>query len=211
MSEKIEVAIIDDDINFQEEVYLNLQMNPLISRIDKFSTAELWWRNRKRDEYSYLFLDISLPDMNGIDMLCMIKEKKLKCRVIIMSTIVTEDIIVKALKFGAIGYIWKSDIADVNEVLNVIHQGGAYISPTVALKVLKSFQTDDTKKEDCDLTLREKQVLQIIITGSNAEECAKLCDISINTVRKHIRNIYEKLNVCNRVEMMNKAKEIEFF
>lgn len=187
---------------------LSQKVNP--DKIFEFKSAEEFWRSPVKNNMDILLLDISMPDMNGIDLLDLISESKMDVTVIMLSSLASEDTIIKALKKGAKGYIWKSEIGFLEQAINVILQGGAMISPTIAAKLLRTFRKapEENLATSEKLTTREKQILEILATGESCEKTAEIINVAVSTLRTHIRNIYEKLHVNNRTAMLKKASDM---
>jgi DNA-binding NarL/FixJ family response regulator len=178
--------------------------------IFEFKSADEFWRSQVKAEVDILLLDISMPDMNGIDLLDLISEKKLKLKTIVLSNLASEDTILNALKKGAFGYVWKSEMEYLVQAISIVVSGGAMISPTIAVKLMQSFRKQPVDNPDYTekLTVREKQVLEILSTGETCEKAAEIINVAVSTLRTHIRNIYEKLHVNNRTAMLKKASDM---
>jgi DNA-binding NarL/FixJ family response regulator len=111
----------------------------------------------------------------------------------------------EAICEGANGYLLKGD--SPSEILNAIKEmadGGAPMSPAIAKKVLRLFAMQREKAES-DLTIREKEILTLMVAGKSAKMIAGKLDIAFDTVRTHIKNIYEKLHVHSQTEAVSKA------
>ena len=120
----------------------------------------------------------------------------------------SEKMIFDALKAGALGYIYKDELETINDVVSQVMSGGAIITPTIALRVLDTFKQPIKFKPETDLTKREKQVLGLLVSGVKTKDAATTLQISHDTIRNHIKNIYKKLNVNSKVEMMRKASDM---
>ena len=117
------------------------------------------------------------------------------------------DTVFKALQAGALGYILKD--SDGDTILNAItelYNGGSPMSPYIARKVISRLQTPGKDDAEYGLTAREKEVLQQLAKGLLYKEIADWMDMSIFTVKNHLKNIYRKLQVQNKVEAVNKYK-----
>ena len=150
-------------------------------------------------------IDISLPGKSGIELVEFI-HKNVTSTLCMMCTAYDEDEkVFKALKAGAYGYLLKT--TSPAEIINSIQQlvkGGSPMSSDVARKVIASFQSPKKNNETENLTAREKQVLELLSKGLLYKEIAAQLSISIDTVKRHCFNIYEKLHVSNRTEAINK-------
>ncbi|MDH5721621.1 MAG: response regulator transcription factor [Spirochaetia bacterium] len=204
----IRAAIVDDDENFRRLTFQELEKHPQIEYLAEFSSCEKFWRSDEKDNFDFVFLDISMPGLTGIELIEMMQIKNIKGKIIMLTNLDSEDTIFKAIKHGAVGYLWKSEIYSIKDTIDVVLNGGAMISPTIALKILNSYRAEEnTEPSETKLTVRERQVLEILAKGLKSENVSKEMHISVNTVKKHIRNIYEKLQVKNRVELMSAAKK----
>ena len=117
--------------------------------------------------------------------------------------------IFKALQHGCLGYILKSELENITETIDIILKGGAIISPMIALRVMKSFQQEKPVSEDSALTTREKQVIEELASGYTPAKVAELMNLSLHTVRTHIKNIYRKLNVNSSQELLSSARKMK--
>ena len=147
-----------------------------------------------------VIMDISMPEVDGIEGLRIIKEKYPETYIIIHTVLEDEDRLFECLCGGANGYILKntSFVHLLEAIDNVLH-GGAPLSPAIAKKVLQSFQQSGQGRLQYHLTEREKEVLKQLVKGFSYKMIAGNCHISVDTVRGHIRNIYSKLHVnCGR-------------
>jgi len=153
-----------------------------------------------------LLIDIGLPHMNGIDLLKLIHSRYPKLKIIIITAFNADDMIFNALKFGASGYIWKNEIKNIKDSVLAILEGGSYMSPSIGIHISQYFRSQVKENSDSSLSTREKQILELIITGRSVTQISKLLSVSEGTIRKHINNIYSKLEVSNRVQLMQKAR-----
>ena len=145
------------------------------------------------------------PGMNGLDAIDLIL-KKYPSLSIIMNTIKDDtDTIVTALKKGAVGYIDKQSM-DINmaEVLRAVSTGGAFMTPKIARIVFNSFQRTSTEFEK--LSDRERDVTTAILDGLSYKLIAEKYNISINTVRMNVKNIYKKLRINSKGELFNMSR-----
>jgi DNA-binding NarL/FixJ family response regulator len=147
-----------------------------------------------------VIMDIDMPGVDGINGLRVIKERSPRTHIIMHTVFEDEDRLFKCLCYGANGYILKntSFVSLLEAIDNVLH-GGAPLSPSIARKVLQSFQVSPAGRLQYNLSERETEVLKYLVKGYSYKMIANTCYISLDTVRGHIRNIYTKLHVnCGR-------------
>jgi DNA-binding NarL/FixJ family response regulator len=158
------------------------------------------------NDYDIVLLDISLPDINGLEVLREIKKKKHKLHVLILSMYPEEQYAVRALKAGASGYLTKKSASD-ELVLAVkkILSGKRYLSPVFAEKMMLDFESDTEKPPHENLSDRELQVLCMIGKGKAVKEIAGELYLSTNTVRTYRTRILEKIGVKGTSELIHYA------
>lgn len=155
-----------------------------------------------------VLLDIHLPQQSGVDCLQILKPLCTNTHFIMCTSLEDTDTIFSALKAGASGYITKSTPpAKLLEAITDVYNGGSPMSSMIARKVVSSFL--QTKAEvNISLQLlstREQEILALLSKGLRYKEIAEKLFLSIETVRTHIRNIYEKLQVNSRTDALNKV------
>ncbi len=146
-----------------------------------------------------VIMDIDMPGVDGITGLRVIKEKRPQTCIIMYTVLEDDDRLFQCLCSGANGYILKntSFVQLLEAIENVLH-GGAPLSPPIAKKVLQSFRQNGSGRQ-YHLSERELEVLKYLVKGYSYKMIASNCNISVDTVRGHIRNIYSKLHVnCGR-------------
>ena len=158
------------------------------------------------NDYDIVLLDISLPDINGLEVLKEIKKRKRKLPVLILSMYPEENYAARALKAGAKGYLTKGSASD-ELVLAVrkILSGKKYISPAFAEKMMLDFESDTEKPPHENLSDRELQVLSMIGKGKAVKEIAEELHLSTNTVRTYRTRILEKIGVKGTSELIHYA------
>jgi len=158
-----------------------------------------------------VIMDINLQDrtmpvpMNGIDLTRLIKARAPSTQVLICTVHEDDEKIFSALKAGATGYILKrAPLEELVDAVRLVYQGGSPMTGSIARKVVSSFGVKPLENGE-RLTDREQQVLDLLSEGLKAKEIANELFVSITTVRSHVRSIYEKLHVQNRVEMLKRT------
>lgn len=149
-----------------------------------------------------VFTDITLPGINGIEGTKQLKQLLPKVSIIVISVHENSQYVFDALCAGAIGYLAKSSGKQkVIEALQQLKAGGAPMSVNIARMVVESFQ----QKQHNELSDRENDVLNLLSKGKSYASIADTLCLSINTIKTHVRNIYEKLQVRNKQELMRKS------
>jgi DNA-binding NarL/FixJ family response regulator len=150
-------------------------------------------------------VDINLPGQSGIECIARLKElcPPLVCLVL---TMYEEDhLIFDALRAGACGYLLKrTPPAEIADAIQVARDGGSPMSPHIARQVVGFFHRTPPPKPDHELTAREQQVLDLLIEGKLYKEIAHELQVSIDTVRTHVRKVYDKLHIHSRTEIILK-------
>jgi DNA-binding NarL/FixJ family response regulator len=158
-----------------------------------------------------ILMDIEMPVMNGIEATEIITEKYPQIKIIILTVFDDEDNIFNAIKAGAKGYLLKDEPPNkIYEGIKMIMEGGAPMSPVIAAKSLEMLRnprslSSDVTEEKYTLSKRETEVLEQLSKGHDYNKIAENLFISPSTVRKHIENIYGKLQVHNKMQAVQKA------
>lgn len=151
-----------------------------------------------------LFMDIEMPIMNGLIATQKIREKHTEIPIIMCSIYDDEESILTSITSGSTGYILKEESPEfVHQAIFQALQGGSPLNPFIAKKTLRFLQKPERKKTSMEiygLTPREIEVLELLAKGKSYDETAALLSISTGTIRKHIENLYRKLNVTNKID-----------
>lgn len=155
-----------------------------------------------------VLMDIDMPGENGIKGVSLVKETRPQTAVIMYTIFEDDEKLFQCLCAGANGYLLKKTPADkLFEAIREVVDGGAPMSPSIAKKVLNSFQTGKQSNR-YDLTQREIDVLQLLTKGYSAKIIAAELNIAFETVRSHLKNIYQKLHVnCGKEAIAKALKE----
>lgn len=155
-----------------------------------------------------VMMDIEMPGINGIEAVRILTEEFPKLKIMMQTIFEENEKIFQSILAGASGYILKNTPPSlILEAIREIHEGGAPMSPSIAIKVLKMLANKPIlpKSNTFNLTEREKEILLHLVKGMSYQLIAMKCFISLDTVRTHIRNIYEKLHVHSKGEAIAKA------
>jgi len=198
----IHIAIVEDDKTIREGLQMLISGSPGFTCIAAYGSAEdaiAAWPDPPPD---VALMDINLPGMNGIDCLISLKTLHPTVQFIMLTIFEASDAIFKSLAAGASGYLLKqTPPAKLLEAIEDVFRGGSPMSGEIARKVVQSFQNPPELPEALkQLSKREEDVLSLLAKGFLYKEIAEKLFISIETVRAHIRKIYEKLQVNTRTE-----------
>ncbi len=199
-SERRTVWIVEDDERF------GTQLSRLINLSSGFMSERVFLRCedalvRLEEDVppDILLMDIGLPGMNGIEGIRRVKGIAPSIQVVMLTVFEDSDSIVRAIGAGASGYLHKdSSLEDIVDSLKSMLNGGAPINPQIARKMLDMFARVAAPPADYGLTVREKDVLTLLVDGLSKKQIADKLFVSFNTVDKHVRNIYDKLQVQTR-------------
>lgn len=159
-----------------------------------------------------ILCDIGLPKMSGTDFCRFVKVKYPEIEVLMLTVFDDDEQVLESVRRGAAGYLLKgTDSKKILEAIKEVHEGGSVIQPSLARKLLVHFkpasQAYNTQAEPYrrSLTERELECLQIIAKGLSNIETASVLGLSKATIRTHLEHIYQKLDVCNRVEAVTEG------
>ncbi len=202
----ISVSIVEDIKEIREGLCALIDGSEGFECINSFSNAESALKGIIENQPDVVLMDIGLPGMSGIDCIRRLKLKKPELQIIMLTVYEDNDHIFNALTAGASGYlIKKTPPAKLLEAIQDIHNGGSPMSGQIARKVIGAFQSmNKSSNETGNLTSREQEILSYLAKGFRYKEIAEKLFISIETVRTHLRNIYEKLHVRSRTEAVLK-------
>jgi len=198
----ISVIIVEDDSEIRESLELLINGTPNYECLHSFENAETALKWLDDEIPDVVLMDIGLPGMSGIEAIKKIKNKYPSLDVLVLSIHENDEYVFDALCAGATGYLTK-DIppSKILDGIKEVYQGGAPMSTQIARMVIGSFKI----KPSPELTKRETEVLTDLCDGSSYKMIADNLFISEETVRKHIKNIYRKLEVHSKSEAVAKA------
>lgn len=199
----ISVAVVEDIEDYRNGLVSLINFTNGYECIAAYRSAEEAIKSLPSLKPDVALIDIGLPGKSGIELVEYI-HKVIPSTLCMMCTAYDEDEkVFKALKAGAYGYLVKSaSPAEILDAIQKLVNGGSPMSSDVARKVITSFQKQSP--EISILTAREKEILELLSKGLLYKEIAFQLSISIDTVKRHCFNIYEKLHVSNRTEAINK-------
>ncbi|MEN7550890.1 response regulator transcription factor [Rapidithrix thailandica] len=198
----VNIVIIEDTKEVREGFALILNTIPSFHIVSTYPNCEDALKRLHKDAPDILLLDIELPGMSGIDGIRKIRKMNPEISIIIISVHTEHQMVFNALSAGATGYLTKNVSAvELVEAIRKIMEGGAPMSAVIAKMVVQSFQ----RNPHSPLSKRETEVLTEVSQGNTYELIAEKLFISKETVKTHIKHIYDKLQVRNRSEAIQKA------
>ena len=209
----IKIAIVDDNTFLQKAVHDKLVFFEDIDvKFKAIDGNDLMLKLEKNHNIDLILMDIEMPKMNGIEATELVKNKYPQIKIIMLTVFDNDENIFKSIKAGADGYFLKEVNPEElhNGILETLN-GGAAMTPSIALKTLKLLREPMIfdKSELCEdivLTPREIEVLEQLSKGLKYNAIADNLFLSAGTIRKHVENIYTKLQVHNKLEAIQKAK-----
>ena len=202
----IRIAVVEDDKTVRDGLEILLNGSPGFSCAATYSNGEDALAGIPALQPDVVLMDINLPGINGIECILALKEQKTSVLFIMLTVFENSDVIFQSLAAGASGYLLKqTPPAKLLEAIQDVYQGGSPMSGEIARKVVQSFQHPLLSGHHfVGLTKREEEILSYLAKGYLYKEIASLLFISVETVRTHLRNIYEKLQVRTRTEAILK-------
>lgn len=198
--DKVRILIADDHTMVREGLRKLLQTDASIEIIDEVGDGQGAINVARKEKPDIILMDINMPGTSGLAATLIIK-KELPTIKVIAITIYEDEEVVEMVKAGVSAYILK-DVAG-SELISTIHKvmaGEVVIHPRVAQRLIKELVRNDNKKDEIKLTRREKDVLALLVQGSNNRKIANIMFISEKTVKNHLTSIFRKLGVKDRTQ-----------
>jgi DNA-binding NarL/FixJ family response regulator len=205
------IAIFDDNKNIRDSIQLLLQTELEFEVVGAFSHVLDCIDDVKDCKPDIILMDIEMPGMTGIEAVRTLKKEFPNILILMQTVFEDDDRVFDSICAGASGYILKSFLnTRLVDSIKELQFGGSPMSPSVARKVFNKMQalSAHVKPEaapDYNLTAREKEVLSCIVDGLAYKMIADKLNISYETVRSHVKKIYEKLHVASLTEVVSKA------
>ena len=200
------VAIVEDDRGLSDQIVQILGSASDVQFVGSHPTGEDALQRLPKSQPDVVLMDIKLPGMSGIDCVAQLKRTLPSMQIIMLTVYEDSERIFRALKAGADGYLVKSSPPEtLLKAIDDVHKGGSPVSSHIARKVVQHFHLiGPSKKESENLSKREVEVLELLASGYLYKEISDKLGIGIETVRTHVKNICQKMQVRNRVEAVAK-------
>lgn len=205
---KTRIAIVEDTDEIRNRFVEIMSSETDIECVGVYCTAEDFLSECNYIKPEVVFMDINLPGISGVECIEICKKSLKNSHFIVYSIFENSEVVFQAIKAGATGYLLKSTpkeklVSSIKEIL----KGESPMSGSIAMKVVMAFQESPKKTDSELLSKRENEILDLLSKGFRYKDIAEQLFISIETVRTHIRNIYEKLQVKSRTEAINKTDQ----
>jgi DNA-binding NarL/FixJ family response regulator len=205
MSQKTTLAIVEDDPGIRSSLQRILREVPDMDLLAAFSNAEDALSELPGLMPSLVLMDINLPVKSGIECTQLLRAELPQTQVLMLTVYEDTDTIFKALGAGASGYLLKrSDPDEIIEAIRDVIAGGSPMTSEIARKVVASFRQPAASPGFEGLQKREEEILSLLSKGYLVKEIAEQLGLSVNTIKTHLRRIYEKLHVRSRTEAVVK-------
>ncbi|MEO8771964.1 MAG: response regulator transcription factor [Ferruginibacter sp.] len=216
------VALAEDNKINRNTFMQKIKLFPNLSLVFSADNGNMCLEELKGLPHQHLpqviFMDLEMPEMDGIETIRLAKSLYPQIHFIVLTVFDDDEKIFEAIKAGASGYLLKHEPADVlqDAIVTILEFGGAPMSPAIARKALQLLSTSTSRTESAEsnaaasaiphaITEREKEILQLMVNGWDAKRIATELNLSVLTVRKHIANIYDKLHVNSKAQVISMA------
>lgn len=205
----IKIILYEDNSQLREGLFMLLNGSDGFLVVGAFGNPTNIIEQYNSLKPDIILMDIDMPETSGLEGLKMLRQVSADVKVLMLTVFDDNQHVFDAIKAGANGYILKkTPPAKLIEYIQEANTGGAPMSSSIATQVLKMFssiQNSGDKQHDYNLSERETEVLQLLVNGYSYKMIASEMYIAIDTVRSHIKKIYEKLHVNSKSEAVAKA------
>jgi DNA-binding NarL/FixJ family response regulator len=193
----IRVAVYDDHISRRESLQALISLVPELEWAGSFENCATVIQDIADCKPDIILMDLEMPVVNGLEGIKLVKQHAPHIKIIVQTSFDDDDKVFAALQAGAEGYLLKSaSVTQITQCIDEVQKGGASMSPSIALKVMRYFgEITVEKKVDYQLTPKESEVLKHLANGLSYKMIADQMGISYFTVNNHVKKIYEKLQV----------------
>lgn len=208
----VRVTIFDDNARLLDSLHILIDGSPGFQMAGTFTNCLDLETKIEKSQPDVILMDIEMPGINGIEAVKLVKQKFPRINVMMQTAFENDENVFAAICAGASGYILKNTPpAKILECIIEVYQGGSPMSPSVARKVLGFLQQPKAEVKapvntlDYNLSIREKEILSCLVKGMSYKMIADHCNITYETVRSHMKKIYDKLHVASMTEAVAKA------
>ncbi len=200
------IGIVENDSAFRDNLLLGLRKILPDAEIQWWQSAENLLKIDIEQVPEILLLDVMLPGMSGIDLTRELTRNGYGGKIVILTSMNSDSLIFEAIENGAVGYVLKSDRRELKSIIETVIAGGAILTPTIALRVMTTLKERRASSPGFGLSDRLQQVLDLMVAGKTVPQVAKALRLSPQTIHGYVKDIYKKLNVHNRAELVGRVK-----
>ncbi len=211
-SPPIRVAIADEHVLFREGVHALLDNEAGMEVVAELADGRVVQQEVLRSCADVLLLDLELPHVTGYEVLRQMSATRLAARPIVLTAVRDPELLARALELGARGLVAKRGATrNMMEAIRAVHAGMRWVDPSLPVRQASSRRRPATRKHADDrrgrrpswsgLTARERQVAELVAGGHRYKEVARRLAISEHTLKNHLRHIFDKLEICSRVQL----------
>lgn len=203
----IRVALVEDKRLIREGLGALLGRAAGLACVGTYVSAEDALRGLEGAPADVLLLDIQLPGMSGVAAVPVLRERFPDLKILMLTVYEDEEKVFEAIRGGACGYLLKkTPPPQIAEAVRQAREGGSPLSPEVARQIVRHFQNEPAPgRRDSALTPQERSLVRLLADGFSYLAAAEQLGVSINTVRDHVRSVYDKLHVHSKSEAVSKA------
>lgn len=203
----ITINIVEDDATIRQAICNFLNSRKDMRCAGAFESVESLLHNLYDDSLpDIILMDIGLPGVSGISGIKLVREKYPQINIIMLTVYSDSHRIFQSLCAGASGYLLKNaPFSEICKAIEIVHNGGSTMSPQIARKVIEHFRGADKHDEQTALTGKEKEIVAGLVDGLSYRKIAEQNFVSVETVRTHIKNIYKKLHVHCKADVIKKS------
>jgi DNA-binding NarL/FixJ family response regulator len=207
----ITVGIIEDNIfllkSFRDYINSSEELEVVFS-CTSMEEAKEHFGSKKSKQPDIILLDIVLPGQSGLDGIPVIKSKFPDTKIIILTGHNDQELIMNSIKIGAVGYALKSaQLSTLVDIVRQVSRLGAYIDQTLIEKVVLSLQQKNKNSFLDVLTFREKEIVSLVEKGLSYKQMSDQLFVTTYTINYHLKNIYKKLNIHSKSELLSRLME----
>jgi len=206
---EIRVIVVDDHVIVREGLKALLELEGDIRVVCGASSSLECLAIIDEHNPHVVLMDLKMPGIGGIEAARLIKHRRPHIKVLLLTNYDDEEYVIEAIKAGADGYVLKNvKKGDLVRILRLVLQGDSYIDPSVTGKVfrqLKEARRSEQMGSRTTLSQRELEILECVVDGKSNQQIAEFVFLSLDTVKSHLKNIYQKLGVSTRSQAINSA------
>ena len=210
MPAEIRVAIFEDNYLLRDGYFQLINGTPGFACVGAYDNANDLLFKLNRSVPDVVLMDIDMPGISGVEAVQIIKKKFPAIHVVMQTVFEDDEKIFQSIQSGAEGYILKkTPPSKILDAISEVYNGGAPMTPSIASKTLALFRKGVKAlpdKKEAQLNERQKEILESIVSGMSYKLIAEKLFISVDTVRYHVKNIYEILQVHSRYELLTRKK-----